>query len=430
MSGYWPRTLFGRNVLLLAMTTALSVALSFLSIYILILNAQIDRFTSIAAELINTTSNVARDLDPVALDNLLSQLDGSEYLQIMPLGVTPEIGNYEENNIEKMYMQRIIDRLDAQDEMEWRIGENRTLWLNLRIGNDYYWIAAESGTTWTPIRWLILIMCLIILIVTMIGVLVTRQISKPLAVLRSETDKLSLGSSWQLSKEINGPAEIKELANSFERMAARIEEAESIRAETLAEISHDIRTPLARLRLAVEMMKDGDELKASAVRQVQQIDRLLDQFMDYARDGRSEPMAAFDLSHLLKTLADEFQIDRDIETDIELFGQKELIRRAICNLIENAQKYGAPPVRLSLHLSQSHAVIEVKDMGAGFDPGETRDLISAFKRGAHDAHVAGSGLGLTIVHRVAMAYNGDITFQRIEPTGFIARLTLDHNKKP
>ncbi|MEL6568518.1 MAG: ATP-binding protein [Pseudomonadota bacterium] len=419
----WPRSLFGRNVLILAAATALSVWLSFFSIYVLILNAQIDRITSIAAELVNTLSAAALELDPDARDALIMRADEGEFLQIKPLGVPPEIGDYRENAAEMMVMQRIIDRLDYQDAMDWRIGENRTLWLHLRIGEEFYWVAAESSTNWTPIRWLLLLTSIITLVVTAIGALATREISRPLAALERETDRLALGSDWQLA-EIRGPTEIKALARSFERMTTRLKEAETIRAETLAELSHDLRTPLARLRLAVEMMRDGEELKASAVRQVEQIDRLIDQFMDYARDARTEQMAELNLSGLVAEIADGFDIDAEVQPAIALIGQKELIRRAISNLVENALKYGAPPVHVHLRRAGADAVIEVSDGGSGFDPASGSDMLKPFRRGKHEARIAGSGLGLAIVDRVAASHTGEVFFQRLDPTGFVATLTL------
>lgn len=420
----WPQSLFGRNVVLLAATTALTVSLSFISIYYFALNAQVDRLTGIAAELVNTVSASALELEPEALDTLLSQLNDSEYLQILPLGVIPEIGDYRENTFEKVVMQRLIDQLDSQNAMDWRIGANRTLWLNLRIGEDYYWIAAESGTSWTPIRMLILILCMIIVVVTMIGAVATRQISKPLAALQQETDRLSLGSNWQPAS-VNGPSEINALANSFERMTQRLKEAETIRAETLAELSHDLRTPLARLRLAVEMMSDDDrDLKASAVRQVEQIDGLIEQFMDYARDTRTEQKAELDLSELVSEMADHTGVEASVAPGIIIPGQKDLIRRAIINLIENAQKYGAQPVGVCLRRTATHAVVEVTDSGVGFEPVNAPDLLKPFKRGRQDAHIAGSGLGLTIVHRVATFHQGEIAFSKLYPKGFVAKLTL------
>ena len=423
MISIWPKSLFGRNVLLLAAMTLLSFLLSFTSIYTLILNAQINRLTSIGAEMVNTISEASFELSPDAKNALIKELNDSRYLQVLPPGVTPEIGDYRENFAETMVMQRMIDQLDYQNEMDWRIGANRTLWLHLRIGDEFYWVAAESETNWTPLRWFTFLLFSIVGLLTTIGVIATRQISKPLAALERETDRWSLGADWSVNK-IRGPKEVMSLSTSFQRMAERLQEAESIRAETLAEFSHDLRTPLARLRLAVEMMDDTDDLKDSASRQVQQIDRLIGQFVDYARAGQTEQKSVFDLSALAIETAAHFNVDVDIAPNLLIEGQKEFIRRAIMNLIENAEKYGAPPIHLHVSKTATHAVIEVRDMGEGFDLSQAKKMLQSFKRGTHQKQISGSGLGLAIVERAALAHHGDITFARDNTTGFIARLSL------
>ncbi|MEO1019782.1 MAG: ATP-binding protein, partial [Pseudomonadota bacterium] len=286
-----------------------------------------------------------------------------------------------------------------------------------------YWVAAESGTVWTPLRWLIFFICAIVIVVTAFGVIATRQLSLPLNALKRETDRLSLGTDWQMS-EIKGPTEIQALSESFKRMTERIQEAETMRAETLAEMSHDLRTPLARLRLAVEMMSEQDDLKESASRQVQQIDRLIGQFMDYARGGETESKAVFDLSALVDEVATQFEVEHNIETGISITGQKEFIRRAVINLVENAQKYGAPPYRITLTQTPAHALIAVMDMGDGFDVSDTEMMLKSFSRGTHSKHISGSGLGLAIVERVAAAHAGNITFSKPDDSGFKAELSL------
>ena len=423
MTSIWPGTLFGRNVLLLAGTVVLSVTLSFLSIYVFILNAQIDRFTSIGAELVNTISAASFELDPEAKQALITELDNSQYLQILPPGVVPEIGDYRENTVEKMIMQRLIDQLEFQNEMDWRIGANRTLWLNLRIGEDFYWVAAESDTTWTPLRWFAFIMFVIVGVVTMIGIFATRQISKPLAALRQETDRLSLQSDWQMTS-ISGPTEITALAKSFERMTERLRQAEAIRADTLAELSHDLRTPLARLRLAVEMIDADDALKESANRQVHDIDRLIGQFMDYARGAETESRTRFDLASLIREVATNSEVGVDAPRELWITGQKEFVRRGVINLIENAHKYGHSPIRIILSETSLHAAVSVEDKGAGFDPAEANKMLSSFTRGNHRDRISGSGLGLAIVKRLADTHCGEVRFEQIEPKGFRATLTV------
>lgn len=419
----WPRSLFGRNLLLLAATIILSVTLSFISAYVFILNAQTSRLVGIGATMLNSISSVAYDLPADARADLVENINRSRYLHVLPLGVIPETGRHRANAFEKMLMQRLIDQLEFQTELEWRVGTDRTVWLRLRIGAEYYWIAARAPAAWTPLRWLVFILLVIIVVVTLIGAIATRQISRPLASLKQETDRLSLGSDRGIA-EVNGPTEITSLSKSFKLMTERLRESEAIRAETLAELSHDLRTPLARLRLAVEMMDETDDLKTSATRQIHLIDGLIGQFMDYARGAKSEQKAEFDLSTLIEELSGHYGIEADIAEATLIQGQKEYVRRAIINLVENARKYGAPPIRLSLSKDKTHAVVEVRDMGEGFDPGDSADMLKSFRRGTHATHISGSGLGLTIVDRAAAAHDGEIQFTRYDPTGFGARLSL------
>jgi len=130
------------------------------------------------------------------------------------------------------------------------------------------------------------------------------------------------------------------------------------------------------------------------------------------------------LSALVRDTADQFSVDSDVHPGITLTGQSDLIRRAIVNLVENASKYGAPPVHICLSRAGTHAVIEVSDGGSGFDPATAGDMLKPFRRGEHGAQIAGSGLGLTIVDRAAASHKGEVFFQRRGPTGFVATLTL------
>ena len=142
----FPQSLFGRNVLLLMVTIVVSISLSLISIYALILNAQLNRLTGIGAELINSLSAASYELEPAAKSALIAELDGNRYLQILPPGVVPEIGDYRENAIEKEFMQRLIEQLEYQNEMDWRIGENRTLWLHCGLAMNFI------GSPQNPIR--------------------------------------------------------------------------------------------------------------------------------------------------------------------------------------------------------------------------------------------------------------------------------------
>ena len=140
--------------------------------------------------------------------------------------------------------------------------------------------------------------------------------------------------------------------------------------------------------------------------------------------GKPSRREIFNLSTLVREVSDQFDIENSVEANVSIDGQKEFIRRALINLVENAQKYGAPPYRITLSQSPTHALVEVLDLGNGFDTSETEEMLRSFKRGKNVKHISGSGLGLTIVDRVAAAHDGTITFSKHAVSGFRAELRL------
>lgn len=423
MSNFWPRTLFGRNALLLAGAISLTATFSTALIVVFLINAQLDRASSIAAELVNTVSAAAQVMEEEDRQRLIAQVSANENLQIRDGYTLPTQREVRANTIQVTYVERFKKRLKYQDNMEWLLGENRILWLRLRFGQVYYWVGAEIDTSLTPLSWFLTSVLLTIVIVTLFAILGSRAIAKPLKQLRAATDELDLESDIELSS-IEGPVEIAALAQSFRSMAERLKRAETARAETLAALSHDLRTPLARLRLAVELMEADDELKESANRQVHDIDALIGQFMDYARGASGEEPARFDLAFMAADIAAQYRVAFDGPDRLEFTGHHNALRRAIINLMENAEKYGESPISISLVRDGADIVIEVRDAGNGFDPADAREMVQSFQRGDASQGVSGSGLGLAIVDQAARAHSGSISFERLSPSGFVARLRL------
>ncbi|MEM9310258.1 MAG: ATP-binding protein [Pseudomonadota bacterium] len=419
----WPRSLFARNALLLACAITLAAAISAAAGMSLLLNSQLNRISSITAELINTMSAAALILDDEEIERLVAEIEANENLVIRSGDERPNRGVVRSNTIQVIYVGRFRERLKYQDELDWFVDEDRVLWLRLLIGNEYYWVGAIIATSLTPLDWFVLSLVVTIAVIAIFSLLGSRAVAGPIAKLKSATDQLDLDSDLQLSR-IEGPTEVAALAHSFRRMANRLKRAENERSETLAALSHDLRTPLARLRLAVEMMEGDDELKESANRQVQDIDALIGQFMDYARGTFGEEPVSFDIAFAVADIAAQYRVSFEGPGSLTFDGHQRAVRRAVINLLENAEKYGASPVSIALLRCGSDVVIEVCDQGQGFAPERAREMVKSFKRGDPDSSVSGAGLGLAIVEQAAREHKGDLTFERRKPVGFVARLRL------
>jgi two-component system, OmpR family, osmolarity sensor histidine kinase EnvZ len=200
-------------------------------------------------------------------------------------------------------------------------------------------------------------------------------------------------------------------------------------AAKLAGVSHDIRTPLARLRVAIEVLAGRDEQLVNSVhRQVDEIDRLLDQFLVFAKGAESEAVLSFDLDALVSEvlalkLADGIDISHEGDRLGKIEGRPESVRRALINLVENALRHGASPVRIRTSIAANQACISVEDSGPGVSPDLLDRLATPFIRG-DNAGIRGSGLGLAIAAQAARIHSGHLDLKNLTPAGFGATLTL------
>jgi two-component system osmolarity sensor histidine kinase EnvZ len=260
------------------------------------------------------------------------------------------------------------------------------------------------------------------------GWLIASSIARPLAAHTRAAGRLARGEPHQPLAE-EGARELRVLAAAFNRMASSLETMERDRAMVLAGISHDLRTPLSRLRLALEMSGASPAAAEAIEADVEEIDAIIGQFLDFAR-GEDEAKQEHDLRGVLEDLAEHYTrlgkklvFDRN---DYLVFPFARMgVRRAIGNLIDNALRYAGEPIEVTSFRQDGHAVIEVRDRGPGIPRGEAERLKRPFTRldRARGSH-GGSGLGLAIVDRVARAHSGGLELLPREGGGLVARLSL------
>ncbi|MFN2381000.1 MAG: sensor histidine kinase [Guyparkeria sp.] len=233
----------------------------------------------------------------------------------------------------------------------------------------------------------------------------------------------------------SGPREVREALTAFNRMQERIDAHLRERTATLAAISHDLKTPLTRLRLRAERI-DNPELAAAVVRDIERMRELIDAGLDLASNGQSSAdMETVDLSALL---AEAVEASRELGGQIErvgddtclVQGRRLALRRLFDNLIDNARRY-ADSVRLTLTCHPDRAEIELRDRGPGIDPAIIRQAFDPFFRGEPSRNPAtgGTGLGLTIAREIARGHGGDIRLANHDD-GLMVTVTLPRHPPP
>ena len=228
----------------------------------------------------------------------------------------------------------------------------------------------------------------------------------------------------------DGPVEVREAAAAFNRMQARIARLVEDRTEALAAMSHDLRTPLARLRLRAEFLPEGED-RARIEAEVSEMEAMVAQTLDYVREGRDgEPAVPTDLAAILQTLASDAS---DAGHDVAYEGPARAVlplrrlaaKRAFANLVDNAVRHGTGPVRLSIaEAGRGEVVARVADAGPGIAERDRARALDPFVQLDASRGAVGAGLGLAIARRFAEASGGRLELGRSEAGGLLASVAL------
>ncbi len=260
-----------------------------------------------------------------------------------------------------------------------------------------------------------------------------RQLSAPLKRLVIAARLFGQGRSVRLPVDVDTASEMAEVYRAFNQMTDDVEQAGRERELMLAGVSHDLRTPLTRLRLSLELLDSDNELTADMVRDIEDMNAILDQFLAFIRDGRDEPREACDLNELISSVVAPYiqqghPIRLCLETMPSLALRRVSIKRMLVNLLENALRYGEHGIEVAASVVNDehapHVAISVLDRGPGLDPEDLQRIFNPFFRGDQARGGQGAGLGLAIVQRIAAQHGGNVELQNRAGGGLEATVCL------
>lgn len=327
-----------------------------------------------------------------------------------------------------LLLQPLATALGPGYRLHWEHGSRAHLWVGTRLGGTPAWIGFATAGLLPSLQQLLLLGSGISLALALLGAwAIHRSVQRPLQALEAAAQAVGAGKPPQ---PLPGktPPEIARVAQSFADMAASLSRAERDRSVLLAGVSHDLRTPLAKLRLCVEMLgPDADaELLASMKRSIATADAIVGQFIDYVRVGSDESPEDLDLTALARRVALDAMLGERLQLDLlpatcPLRGRPVALRRAVMNLLDNAARHADGLVELRLRCSQAGVELAVLDRGPGIPTAERERLLQPFVSGAHSG---GSGLGLAVVDRVAKIHGGALDLRDRAGGGLEAVLRL------
>lgn len=261
---------------------------------------------------------------------------------------------------------------------------------------------------------------------SIIILILVRQMNRPLRRLQNTANNYSKTGKAPYLDTNHGPLEIRQVNQAFNHMVYTLEQTERDRQIMLAGISHDLRTPLTRIRLTAEMLPD-EFFREGLIYDVDDMDAILNQFISYMRDGSDEELTETNLNSLLQELVVQFKpLDMRFEAqELPIIAARSLsLKRLIANLINNAKRYGAEPIELSASHVDDHILITVADHGEGIPPDQVEELMQPFVRGNSARTIQGSGLGLAIVKRIVDIHQGQISIRNREQGGLEVVISL------
>lgn len=407
-----PRTLLARTFLLLALLVLLTTA-AWLSLFRYTdAEPRAREIAQLSASAVNLIRAALFAAAPEKRPGLFAEFVTREGIRLLPAEPEDRIDLMPETRFVALLRRELAARLGEHTRIAAAVDGVPGFWVSFRLDDhdeDEYWLvlpreraARDFASHW--LTW------------------------GPLAMARSAA---LVGKGQQptpLPEE--GAEELRELAHAFNTMAADLERHEKERSEVLAGISHDLRTPLTRLRLEAELSVTDDSARNAVVADIEQMEAVISQFMDYARTESGEPEVLTELGGLLSAIVERQQaVGRPLAAELAELPptllRPKAITRAVTNLIDNAWKYGGGKVTLLAAAVNAEICLKIADRGPGVPADQVERLKRPFTRlESARTDVTGTGLGLAIVDRVVRLHGGRFELLENPGGGLLAQIIL------
>lgn len=418
-----PHSSFWRTILLVSLVLVLSqISTLLFAIYYLYLPGvkQTGQATVAQVELINHL--LADGMAPEKLESILRahQLD----VAMQPHGTPDNLNAW----LVGLFLEPVRTRLGTDAQLKFGTEPGAGFWVKAPASGPYWvrfplegfghyeGLAFGAWMLGTPA------------IAFILAIFFVRQLNRPLKRLANAARRIGRGDMISNLSQETGPREIKEVNSAFMQMSRDLQQASRERALLLAGISHDLRTPLTRMRLTAELLGES-EFTEGMIRDIEDMNAILNQFILFVRDGSEEKTETGDLNEVLVEVVSQFESEgAQLRTDLQalpaIMLKRLSLKRLFANLIGNAIRHGGNAVEVSSRELDGEICVVVADRGPGLSDKELQDLFQPFARGDQSRTTKGSGLGLAIVKRVVDMHHGRVQLRNRDGGGLEAVVWL------
>lgn len=425
-----PRSNFGQTVLLIGCLLLINQLVSYISMDIYVVRPstqQINQLLSRQVELLFRDLELDRTKLTV-VDALRDKLADDNYMEVFTLPEARQNG-LREARLYYVLSDQMSQYLGGEAEVRISFGEQYLIWIRPPQAPTVWLRVPLTGFDESVISPLTVYLMVIGALSVAGGWWFARQQSRPLRRLQRAALAVSRG-KFPDPLPLKGPAEVVAVTQAFNQMSRSMKQLETDRQLLLAGVSHDLRTPLTRIRLASEMMSDQDSfLKEGIEHDIDDMNNIIDQFIEFVRGSPAEEHSRVSLDDLLQEAAQQESLRH---TKVELSLGKVpptpmpviAIKRVLANLIENGVRYGGGDLKLSSGFDGRWVWFAVSDNGPGIPPKQIESLFEPFTQGDVARGSVGSGLGLAIVKRVVDSEGGRVELANRSHGGLRATVWL------
>lgn len=425
-----PTSLFGRTALLILAVLILSQA-GALVLFRYYNNDHVPvRLANLLIAQIQTVTASFNAVDSDDQPGYMQRLQQGNLLRLLPVSGRAAPGTIAQDTVGRRLTSLLSARLGYPTELRLAPGH---LWIKVRNGSGIYWLMLPRPPHEHPLPWQwIGVAALMALLAVTAAFALAWRINRPLRRLTAAASLVGKGAAPPLLNE-GGAAELSALSRAFNQMAADLHTLDADRVLLLASVSHDLRTPLARLRLGIEMVADQIDhgVHDGMVQDIEDIDAVVEQFLAYVRDDEGEAVDVDgDLNRVVGAVVERYhrlgsQVTTRLQTLPALPLRPTAMQRLVTNLADNALHYGGGAIEIETALEDGMAVLRVLDRGPGIPPERLEAVLQPFTRlEPARSGGGGAGLGLAIVARIAKLHGGAVRLGNRDGGGLEARVVL------
>lgn len=428
----FPRSAFGQTVFLIGLLLLINQLVSYLSVAFYVIKPTTQQINHLIAKQIKVVFIDVGHQKMVLSRELTERFQQATGIEVYSEQQAAKHGL--QDAIYYAYFSDLMSReLGGDAEVRVEQGESYAFWVRPPQA-PHYWVKVPltglDETDFSPLTFYLL----------MIGVLsvgggwlFARQLNRPLKSLQQAALKVGRGEFPPPLPEHKGSTEIIAVTKAFNYMARGIQQLEQDRALLMAGVSHDLRTPLTRIRLASEMMSEQDSwIRDGIINDIDDMNAIIDQFIDYLRHHKEEPGQRENLNTLVQELVQSEHLQqRQITVDLasnmpDTILRRIAIKRLLNNLLENALRYsdGSIEITTGYEPKRKRVLLQMRDHGPGIEEYQMKSMFEPFTQGDRARGSGGSGLGLAIIKKIVDMHHGDITLHNHPQGGLVVTVYL------